>query len=84
MSKKWEAPIILAVDGLPKTLGDCIAGSTDGVTTGGGYCGCHNGENTLGSSVRAAGIPDGASDDGCSVGGTPSTCFCGTAAAFPS
>ena len=56
MARKWEAPKILAVDGLPKALGDCLGGSTDGAT-GGELCGCHNGQNTLGLGVRIAGDP---------------------------
>jgi hypothetical protein len=88
MAKRWEAPHILAVDGLTKALGDCITGSTDGVITGGDYCGCHNGENTLSPSppVSSAGMCNVTSPTythGCSSGGTPSTCFCGTAATLP-
>jgi hypothetical protein len=87
MTKKWEAPIILAVDGLPKALGDCLGGSTDSAGLGGEDCGCHNGQNTLGSDVQAAGmcpsIRPVTYSHGCSSGGTPGTCFCGTAATLP-
>ena len=86
MARKWETPRILAVDGLPKALGDCVGGSTDTTTTQ-GDCGCHNGQDTLGNpGVAAAGmcnVTSSAYGHGCSSGGTPSTCFCGTAATLP-
>ena len=80
MVKKWEAPLIVAVSGLPKALGDCISGSTDGATTGGQFCGCHNGQDTIGADdVRATAITVGVYH-GCSSGGIPSSCFCGETA----
>ena len=87
MARKWEAPRILAVDALPKALGDCTGGSTDTLTTQ-GECGCHDGQNTVGSSTAYSASICNASvptsyGHGCEAGGTPGTCFCGTAASLP-
>jgi hypothetical protein len=65
---KWEKPVILDMDALPRALGQCMEGSTpvsgdNTCTTGGAaYGGCGSG------SITTVGCVDGGKASGCGSG----------------